>query len=285
MDEIVKTQMLEKTGLNWKVISEGMKTNSGIVIPDKIALVREDTQKILGVHANGYEIYQNDELLELLHKIGMSTGLAIHTGGCFKGGDRVWFQLKSNEHRMADGDTIKGFISGFNSFDGRASLAFGNAKTTVSCQNTYWMAYKQVETRMRHSANMRPKIEEILRKIDVLMNEEKEQFKQIDRLSTVRMTAEVKDLITKRLFEISVEERLDGGNISTNKANKIVRFNYDLGIETAQKGDNLWGLFSGVTRYTTHSMKNGDNSEGKMFGKTGTIEREIYKELVEYMPA
>jgi hypothetical protein len=28
-------------------------------------------------------------------------------------------------------------------------------------------------------------------------------------------------------------------------------------------------------------MKNGDNSEGKMFGKTGVIERDIYKTLVE----
>jgi hypothetical protein len=29
-------------------------------------------------------------------------------------------------------------------------------------------------------------------------------------------------------------------------------------------------------------MKQGkDNSEGKMFGRTGTLEREIYKELVE----
>jgi len=280
MNEIEKTQTLERTGLNWKVVSEGMKTDSGIVIPDRIALVREDTKKILGVHASSYEIYQNDELLELLNKIGMSTGLSLHTGGSFKGGDRVWFQLKSADH-ILNGDVIKGYISGFNSFDGRASLAFGNSKTTVSCQNTFWMAYRQVETRMRHSANMRPKIEEILRRIDVLMNEEKEQFKQIDRLSEVRMTAEVRDLITKRLFEISVEERLDGGNLSTNKVNKIKKFNYDLGLELGQKGDNLWGLFSGVTRYTTHSMKNGDNSEGKMFGRTGTIEREIYKELVE----
>jgi hypothetical protein len=179
------------------------------------------------------------------------------------------------------GDVIKGYISGFNSFDGRASLAFGNSKTTVSCQNTFWMAYHQVETRMRHSANMRPKIDEILRKIDILMAEEKSQFQEIERLHQFRMTPEVKDLITKRLFEIAVEERLDGGNISTNKVNKIKKFNYDLGLELGQKGDNLWGLFSGVTRYTTHSMKNGDNSEGKMFGKTGNLERSIYKELVE----
>ena len=58
-------------------------------------------------------------------------------------------------------------------------------------------------------------------------------------------------------------------------------FRNDLRAEVAGKGDNLWGLFSGVTRYTTHSMKKTDNSEGKMFGQTGVRERRIFKELVE----
>lgn len=279
MNEEMK-QQLEAAGLNWKVVSEGLITTSGIEVPDRVALVREDTKKILGIHTGGYEIYQNDELLELLHRIGQSTGLVLHTGGSFKGGDKVWFQLKSGDLKLPN-DTIKGYISGFNSFDGRTSMAFGTAKTTVSCLNTFWAGYKQVDTKLRHSATMRPKIEEILRKIDILLVEEKEQFNEIQRMGNIRMTAEVKDLITKRLFEIAVEERLDGGNISTNKVNKLKKFNYDLGLELAQKGDNLWGLFSGVTRYTTHSMKTGDNSEGKMFGKTGNIERAIYKELVE----
>jgi hypothetical protein len=128
---------------------------------------------------------------------------------------------------------------------------------------------------------MRPRIDEILRQIDVLLKEEQSQFGEITKLSETRMTPEVKELITKRLFEISVEEKLDNPEFSTNLKNRLWRFNYDLGIELAQKQDNLWGLFSGVTRYTTHSMKRGDNSEGKMFGRTGVIEREIYKELVE----
>jgi phage/plasmid-like protein (TIGR03299 family) len=275
-----KANMLAKAGLNWNVNSEPLQTVSGILIPDRIALVREDTQKVLGIHTPSYVPYQNDELLELLFRISGQSGLKVHTGGSFKGGEKVWFQLKSNDLVLPN-DRIEGFISGFNSFDGKTSLAFGNAKVTVSCQNSFWTGYKQVATKLRHSSQMRPRIDEILRQIDVLLVEEQEQFAEIQKLGNIRMTAEVRDLITRKLFEIGVEERLDGGNISTNKSNKLIRFNYDLGIETGQKGDNLWGLFSGVTRYTTHSMKRGDNSESKMFGRTGTLEREIYRELVE----
>jgi hypothetical protein len=55
----------------------------------------------------------------------------------------------------------------------------------------------------------------------------------------------------------------------------------DLNGELNQKGDNLWGLFSGVTKYTTHSMKKGDNTEGKIFGQVGYKERQIWDNLVE----
>ena len=276
-----KTNMLVKAGLNWKVNSEPIQTVSGILIPDRVALVREDTNKILGIHTENYSPYQNDELLDLLFKISQQSGLVVHTGGSFKGGEKVWFQLKSADLKLGN-DKIEGYVSGFNSFDGRTALAFGNAKITVSCMNTFWTGYKSVATKLRHSSTMRPRIDEILRQIDTLLKEEQAQFTEILQLNETRMTPEVQELITKKLFEISVEERLDNPEFSTNLKNRLWRFNYDLKIETAQKNDSLWGLFSGVTRYTTHSMKpRGDNSESKMFGKTGTIERDIYKTLVE----
>lgn len=275
-----KTEMLNKTGLNWKVNTESLQTVSGIEIPDRIALVREDTHQVLGIHTNSYVPYQNEELLDLLYKISQQSGLVLHTGGCFKGGEKVWFQLKSNDLNLGN-DIIKGYVSGFNSFDGRTSLAFGNASVTVSCQNTFWRGYRQVQTKLRHSAMMKPRIEEILRDIDKVLNEEKTMFNEIQRMGNKTLDPKVQELITKMLFDISVEERLDSPDLSTNKKNKLEKFTYDLGIELGQKGDNLWGLFSGVTRYTTHSMKRGDNSESKMFGRTGTIERAIYRELVE----
>jgi hypothetical protein len=200
--------------------------------------------------------------------------------GQFKGGEKVWFQLKSEDLKLSN-DRIEGYISGFNSFDGRTSLAFGNSNVTVSCQNTFWKGYKDVETKLRHSSAMKPKIEEILRKIDLLLEEEKQTFDNIQRLGNVRMTEQVKELVIRRLFDIQKEERLDSDDLSTNKKNKLSRFYIDLNGELNQKGDNLWGLFSGVTKYTTHSMKKGDNTEGKIFGQVGFKERQIWDNLVE----
>lgn len=273
-----QTEMLEKTGLNWKVKTEKVQTASGIIIPDRIALVRDDTNTVLGIHTEAYAPYQNDELLELLFRISQQSGLKLHTGGSFKGGEKVWFQLKSDDYRLGN-DKIEGYISGFNSFDGRTSLAFGNSSITVSCQNTFWQGYRQVDTRLRHSATMKPRIEEILRKIDVLLDEEKKVFETIRIMNEIPMTPEVRELVTKMMFSLENEEKLDSIDLSTNKQNKLIRFNAAVDMELAGKDRSIWGLFSGVTRYTTHNMKKGDNSESKMFGRTGSIEREIYHEL------
>ena len=275
---MTKEEMLIQSGLNWNVRTEQVQTSSGILIPDRIALVREDTERVLGIHTEAYVPYQNEDLMELLFKISQQTGMELHTGGTFKGGEKVWFQLKSNDYKIGH-DTIKTYVSGFNSFDGRTSLAFGNSSVTVSCQNTFWRGYQQVDTKLRHSKTMKPRIDEILRRLDVILNEEKQGIKEIEKMGNTRLSPEVREMITRYVFQLGKEERLD--NVSTNKKHKLERFNLAVDNEINGKGENLWGIFSGITRYTTHDMKKGDNSESKMFGRTGAIERVAYTKLVD----
>ena len=275
-----QNEMLTDLGLNWTVTKEPIQTVSGIEIPERIAIMRSDTEKVLGIHGKNYDPYQNHELMELLHQIGGQTGLEVHTGGLFKEGAKIWFQLKSDNLSL-NGDVIKGFLSGFNSFDGSSSLGLGNSTETVSCENQWWAAYREVKTKLRHSASMRPKIEEMLANIDIVLEQEQKLFREITMLSETAMTETQKDLVTTLLFNLDEEEYLDEFELSTRKKNQLEDFRSDLKCELAHKGDNLWGLFSGVTRYTTHSMKSTDNSEGKMFGQTGVRERRIFKELVE----
>jgi phage/plasmid-like protein (TIGR03299 family) len=273
-------EMLEQIGLNWTVSKQPIQTVSGIEIPDRIAIMRNDTEKVLGIHGKNYDPYQNHELMELLHQISGKTGLRVHSGGFFKDGGKIWFQLKSDNLSL-NGDIIEGFLSGFNSFDGSSSLGLGNSTKTVSCENTWWAAYREVKTKLRHSASMRPRIEEMLENIGVVLNQEKKLFEEITKLSETRMTHAQEDLVTALLFNLTQEEILNEHELSTRRKNQMEDFRKDLRTELASKGDNLWGLFSGVTRYTTHSMKSTDNTEGKMFGQTGVRERRIFKELVE----
>jgi len=102
-------------------------------------------------------------------------------------------------------------------------------------------------------------------------------------MSETRFSEETKDRVIKSLFDIDMDINVRGFHgeerLSTNVKNKLSRLFIDMNGELKEKGDNVWGLFSGVTKYTTHSLSKEDNSENKMFGLYGNRERKIFKEL------
>lgn len=280
MEERIKN-LLDQTNLNWNVRTESIQTESGITIQDKIALVREDTNDIVGVHSDGYRPFQNQELFELLDKVSNMTGLELTKGGYFKEGRRVYVQMKSADLRLGN-DLIKGYLTGINSFDGSTSLAFGPSNVTISCMNSFFAAFKQLNTKVRHTKNMVIRIDEICKGLEGVLAQEQVMFGDITRMSETRFDDVIKESVTRQLFGIKPEVDLyDNDAISTNLRNKMSRFYIDLNGELNEKGDNMWGLFSGVTKYTTHSLSKGDNTEAKMFDIYGDREKKIFSDLVE----
>ena len=284
------TQLLDQTNLNWTVKESPLFTkfeDSELPINGKKALIREDNHEVLGLHSDGYQPFQNYEMLELLDKVSQQTGLPIHRGGLFGNGKKVFIQLQSHEFRIQNvggvWDTISGYVTGINSFDGSTSLSFGPSTKTISCQNTFFGAYKEMGTKIRHTKNMGVKIDEVCRRIEGVLVEERNNFDNIKKMSETQFEMNTLDSVIRTMFDISREVDLqDTDKMSGVTRNKLSRFYIDLNGELREKGNNVWGLMSGVTKYTTHSVIKGDNSEKKMFGSTGNRERKIFSDLVEY---
>lgn len=267
--------------LDWKVRKETIKTESGIVIPNYGAIVREDTNNVLSVMGKDYYPYQNHELIELLNRVSNQTGLEIKKSGSFGEGEKVFIQLKSGDLKLGN-DRVEGYLTGINSFDGSTSLAFGPSNVTISCTNSFFAAFRDMSSKVRHTKNMVIKIDDICRSLENLLGEEKIMFNNIVKLSETRIGVNDVDDVLRKLFNIKREVNLkDEEAISTVTRNKINRFYSDMRGELQEKGDNKWGLFSGVTKYTTHSLSKNDNTEAKMFGAYGKRELSIFNELVE----
>jgi hypothetical protein len=275
------TNILDQSNLNWKVRTESVTTESGIILDGYSAIVRDDTNTPLSVRSDGYHPYQNYQLIELLDRVSQQTGLELKKGGHFKDGARVYIQLKSNDLKLGN-DRIEGYMTGINSFDGSTSLAFGPSNITISCQNSFFAAFREMNTKIRHTKNMVIKVDEVCRSLENVLQEEKKVFDNIVQLSETRYDDLFKDNVVKKLFNIAKDVDLkDEEALPSVTRNKISRFYVDLNGELQQKGDNLWGLFSGVTKYTTHSLTKDDNTEAKMFGVYGKREQGIFNEMVE----
>jgi phage/plasmid-like protein (TIGR03299 family) len=271
--------ILEQAGLNWTARKETLQTANGI-ITDHIAVIREDDDTVLGVHKNGYEIFQNQQLAELVFELSNKISLPIHNAGQLANGRKVFIQLKSDTLNF-NNDSVEGYLTAVNSFDGSTSLAFGHSSITISCQNKFFGAYRNLDNKVKHTKSMTIKIEDILKTADNVITEEKENFATIKRLAEAPITNNWVDDILKGLFKTSLNDvKTNEDKISTRTKNNIARFNDALAIELNGKGDNLWGLFSGMTRYTTHMI--GDNKEDtKMFGTVAKTERMIFDKMSE----
>ena len=284
------TDLLDKCNLNWSVRQEGIMTTSGLEIEDRMAVVREDTNFVFPeVRSGGYHPFQNYDFMDLLYKVsGMKPEIQVHTGGSFKKGARVYIQLKSDDltiqNTNGEFDKIEGYLTGVNSFDGSTSLAFGPSNITISCQNTFFAAFRELDTKIRHTSNMIVRVDQICKDLEKTIQLEKELFDDIKLLSTTRFDEAMKIKVTKSLFKLAPEVDInDLDSIPGKTRNNMSRFFIDLNGELQQKGDNMWGLFSGVTKYTTHShgKADSDNTEVKMFDEIGKREKNIFKSLVE----
>ena len=180
--------ILERANLNWSVESRPLVTGGENPIEtNHIAIVRTDTNKILGVHSKGYEAFQNSQMGELLERISGKMDLPLHKGGYFGDGQKTYIQLKTTDKRLGT-DLVKGYLTCVNSFDGSTSLGFGHSNLTISCQNTFFANYKQMENKVRHTASMMAKVDAICMQIEEVLRSESAIFNKIEKRNQLGYT-------------------------------------------------------------------------------------------------
>ncbi len=274
----MEKSILEQANLNWSVKAERLVTAESNLETESVAIVRQDNNAILGVHGDGYHPLQNSEMMEILDRISGKMGLPLHKGGYFGQGQKVYIQLKTQDLSLGR-DQVKGYLTCVNSFDGSTSLAFGHSNLTISCQNTFFANYREMANKVRHTQRMHERIDIICMQIEDVLRAEQKIFQSIGRMTEVKIDQKVRDMVLGMMLNLDKEERLaDLSTLSTRKKNILSDLEVNIAGEVQDKGGNLWGLFSGITKYTTHSLK-GDSNENKLFGVYGRREREVFAEL------
>jgi len=274
----METTILQQANLDWSVKAERLITAESNLETESVAIVRQDNNAILGVHGDGYHPLQNSEMMEILDRISGKMGLPLHKGGYFGKGEKVYIQLKTQDLSLGR-DQVKGYLTCVNSFDGSTSLAFGHSNLTISCQNTFFANYREMANKVRHTQRMHERIDLICMQIEDVLRAEQKIFQNISRMTEVKIDQKVRDMVLGMMLNLDKEERLaDLSTLSTRKKNILSDLEVNISGEVQDKGGNLWGLFSGITKYTTHSLK-GDSNENKLFGVYGRREREVFTEL------
>lgn len=250
--------MLDKYGLNWTVSKQPLQLPNGNPA-GFYGIVRDDKQICFSTCKDSYQPFQNSELAEMLIRLSDKTGYAIHNGGGFNNGGKVYIQLQSPNKIQGIGEnrtTVNGYLTGINSHDGTTSLKWGETNITICCRNTFMAALKAIKNAARHTQSIHDKVEQAIREVNGIVLAEKSLFDTFIKLSEVPVK---KDNIVRIVREITdVDTSLTRAELEKNYTTYAINRSQELlgaiAKEMNQKGYTMWGLFSGVTNYTSHTL-------------------------------
>jgi phage/plasmid-like protein (TIGR03299 family) len=148
--------------LSWKIEHRPLyfTGNDGqpVAWPDKVAVVREDTGRCLGVVSKDFETVQNSDLLSLIQPLVAEGLLTVENTGYLNHGSRVFAQAKVNQEYTVLGEDYNGYVTLLNGHVGNCAVAIGSSMFRVICGNTFTAAYSDISEKYRHSTGVTQRV-------------------------------------------------------------------------------------------------------------------------------
>jgi len=275
--------LLETNDLFWEVKKEKLYTGEGIQ-SNYYSVRRADEDTEFMTCKKGYEVFQNWDLAELTHEIATKLGGDIVNGGHIQNGRKVFMQIDSGSIKNigTNNDQVDKYITITNSHDGSTGVGLGMTNKTISCSNIFHKAYRDLAHKVRHTVTMREKIDAVLYGLSEFKASEESLYETYKRMAEIEAKPnDVKRLI-KNLVGVDVEMKASEAQdtYSTRALNKAKSLTMRIAEESAQKGQTLWGLFSGVTSYTNRDLPgNKDLMETKMIGSGQKLDNKAFNQI------
>lgn len=229
-------------------------------------LINSKTQEVLYTCKKGYTPSQNHEVVELVLK-GMEnfgSELSVSNAGSLNGGRKIFLQLAIEGKSKVANDTIERFVTILDSNDGSTGLGLLIGDTTMSCQNKFFKFYKKSQNKMRHSITLEEKMKAIPSLIEEALSESLKQIIFYNKLANTEITKKLADEIVKHVLGFDRLDKTVLKDKSTRSLNIMASLYDNIEHELNEKGLNLWGLHSGITRFTTHDMSVGNYENAKV---------------------
>jgi len=270
-------ESLTTAALEWDIIEKPIFANNKQVLGYK-GIFRNDNGQLLNIAKSSYTPTHNEKFIEVTEKLHDITGFPIENYYDVEGGKKVLSFLKCTDTMQVCGHEFKDYLMIGNSFDGSTGFFIGNSNIMVRCSNRFSRNFRQLQ--VNHTKNNSLRIDGLVQYFDMFMKQRTQLFEKMEQLSWVKIDDSIKDALVERLTRMNDEEKL-GNEISTRKRNIITNLNSSNDRECADLGDNAFGLFNGITHYTTH-IKNSKNATfGNPFGSSNELNQTAFKFCTE----
>lgn len=224
-------------------------------VKGQFATVRTDTNTVLGIVGNRYEIIQNTEAFAFFDSVIGEGHANYETAGALGNGETVFITAKLPTKLIVNKEDIDKYLLFTMAHDGSGSIQIMFTPIRVVCNNTLSaaIAHNTNKVSIRHTKNAQSKIDEAHKILGIADVQSKKYEQAFTAFSQTKINdKQFIDFIDKVFDFESKDEELS--TKSTNKREKILKY-YEVGVGQENIQGTVWGAYNAVTGYLQNTQE------------------------------
>lgn len=247
----------------------------GPKIPGYKAIVGSESG-VISVMKNSYTPLHNSEFTDLVETMSNVSGFNITGYSDFYDGNIVLGYLKNTlENFNIGGNKIEDYIVLGNSHNGSRPFFVGTTTNLLRCTNQF--SRLSSFERIKHTKSAAEKFSDLVEAFKMYVEARKKMYEKFTVFQDVKVDDEVRTLVIRRMLEIAETEKLE--DVSTRKANQFELIENRIISETTELGNNLWGLFNGITKFVTHDLNVKNKGFGNVLGAAHSMNERAFETM------
>lgn len=276
-----------KENFGWEIETKPVSFlgNDGSIITDSNykMVIRNDDQSVLSVMKKGYTPMSIGNFEESAYRMQEISGFSFMGFQEFMDGRITLAILKNNQESLKIGDfPIDDYLVMGSSFNGDKPFFVGTSTILIRCQNAFSRINKMES--IRHTKNSPQKREVLFGYLKDYFESRKKLYSNMTNMLSVKADEAMKLNFVNKVLQIPTLE--PGKELHSRTRNRIEELVECIDSEMKDVGQNVFGLFQGVTKYTTHNLKSRvDSSFGNLLGTADLYNQRAYSLSTELLAA
>ena len=268
---LTSEEAIKAANMDWNVVTRPVlyTTPDSFIpkeIPNRVAVVREDTNEVFTVASDRYTPLPNRKAFEFFDSV-VGAGQAIyHTAGTINGGKKLWILAKlDGELKVTNNDILHKYILLGSSHDSSMPLSMMFTTVRVVCSNTFLLALDMnqksngIKFTAKHTPSISTKAVSARQTLDLAEAYFENMMVGINGLVEHEWSSIDMKRFTYTLFDLDVDKSIEEQR--KNKAyaaDKVI----DLFSNGRGNGTNTkWDAFNAVTEYVDYNRPVGHKVE------------------------
>lgn len=268
-----------KTGLkqkiDWDICTSPLIINDSID-SKKQAILRNDNNQLLGIVGKDYCPLSNTQLMEFTDALTKTGEFELQGFDELNDGKVILAFLKNtNPNLKINGCLNEEYMFIGNSFDGTKRFHIGTTSSLARCSNQFASTLKVFSK--KHTSFFDTNETMIKNIIKNYKTKKAILYESFDGMETVRVD---ESIILKLIKEIYAMLNNDSKSIKQKdwtKSPSMLNLRKCIDLEMKDLGNNAFGLFNGVTWFTSHEMRSKEGNYSQINGHANLINQKAFR--------